>query len=81
MSCEGNAQEPSDGVAARRSHEPTWKVSLNSMAGGDTAVFSWMAEGLHLHLCIKSMFHLLQRLAVASLSAGARSAARMCAAP
>ena len=29
MCCEGNAHEPpSDSVAARRSHEPTWKVSL-----------------------------------------------------
>ena len=28
MSCEGNAQEPSDSFAARSSHEPTWKVSL-----------------------------------------------------
>ena len=28
MSCKGNAQEPNDGVAARRGHEPTWKVSL-----------------------------------------------------
>ena len=28
MSCEGNAQEPSDSVAARPSHEPTWKVNL-----------------------------------------------------
>ncbi len=30
MSCEGDAQERSDGVAARRSHEPTWKVSFET---------------------------------------------------
>ena len=28
MSCKGDAQEPSDGVAAGHSHEPNWKVSL-----------------------------------------------------
>ena len=28
MSCDSNAQEPSDGIAARRSHEPMWQVSL-----------------------------------------------------